>query len=168
MPPRASRAKAKAAEADKENAEQAIDVAKVAPPQPETAPKAAVKAKAAASKKPTPTVSLADELEAMTKKMNMISLEKEKAELLLKERDAQLQQKSAEESRLQGLLEKKEQEQKMLAEKVRKLQKIKEFVPSMVSISKKDIALKVLTLPVLRVCLHLADSRAIITYCTVC
>ncbi|BBN02046.1 upstream-binding transcription factor [Marchantia polymorpha subsp. ruderalis] len=77
-----------------------------------------------------PDVSLADELEEMTKKLNMISLEKEKALMLVKEREAQLEQKNAEELRLQGLLSAKEQEQKKLADKVRKLQKMKEFHPT--------------------------------------
>lgn len=79
-----------------------------------------------------PDVSLADELEEMTKKLNMISLEKEKALMLVKEREAQLEQKNAEELRLQGLLSAKEQEQKKLADKVRKLQKMKEFHPTIV------------------------------------
>ncbi|CAM6119616.1 unnamed protein product [Calypogeia fissa] len=129
MPRRATKAQAKAAEDDKENAVVLADVEHGGFNENEVVPKAAGKSKAPASRKAT--VSLADELEEMTKKMNMISLEKEKAEQLLKERDAQLEEKNAEESRLQALLEAKEQEQKKLTEKVRKLQKLKEFQPTL-------------------------------------
>lgn len=131
MPRGTSKAKSKAAEADKENAVYAADAAQGGPHEKEVVLKAAGKIKAAASRKPA--VTLADELDEMTKKMNLISLEKEKAVQLLKERDAELEHKNAEELRLQGLLEAKEQEQKKLTEKVRKLQKMKEFQPTLVS-----------------------------------
>lgn len=131
MPRKVSRAKTQAADADKENDVYTSDVGQRVLAEKEVVPKAAAKGKAAPSRKAT--VSLADELEEMTKQMNTMSLEKEKAELLLKERDAMLEQKNAEELRLHSLLEVKELEQKKLAEKVRKLQKTKEFQPTIVS-----------------------------------
>ncbi|KAL2642857.1 hypothetical protein R1flu_010444 [Riccia fluitans] len=71
-----------------------------------------------------------DDLELLTRKLETLSVEKDNALKLLQVREAELELKTTEEQRLQTLLETKEEEQRKLAERVRKLEKAKEFRPT--------------------------------------
>lgn len=82
-------------------------------------------------------LSLKEELEAMTKALKQVSLEKELNEAKLKEKDEQLSAQAAEAERIQALLKSSDEEKKRLEEKLRKLQKVQGFQPTLVcSISK--------------------------------
>jgi len=76
--------------------------------------------------------SLEEELEAMTKALKQVSLEKELNEAKLKEKDEQLSAQAAEAERIQHLLKNSDEEKKRLEEKLRKLQKVQGFQPTLV------------------------------------
>lgn len=77
-------------------------------------------------------LSLEEELEAMTKALKQVSLEKELNEAKLKEKDEQLSAQAAEAERIQSLLKSSDEEKKRLEEKLRKLQKVQGFQPTLV------------------------------------
>jgi rubrerythrin len=77
-------------------------------------------------------LSLEEELEAMTKALKQVSLEKELNEAKLKEKDEQLSAQAAEAERIQALLKSSDEEKKRLEEKLRKLQKVQGFQPTLV------------------------------------
>jgi len=77
-------------------------------------------------------ISLEEELEAMTKALKQVSLEKELNEMKLKEKDEQLSAQAAEAERIQHLLKSSDDEKKRLEEKLRKLQKAQGFQPTLV------------------------------------
>lgn len=85
--------------------------------------------------------SLEEELEAMTKALKQVSLEKELSEAKLKEKDEQLSAQAAEAERIQHLLKNSDEEKKRLEEKLRKLQKVQGFQPTLnLSMSAPDAA----------------------------
>lgn len=75
---------------------------------------------------------LQEELEAMTRALKQVSLEKEQNEAKLREKDEQLSAQAAEAERIQNLLKSSDEEKKKLEEKVRKLQKVQGFQPTLV------------------------------------
>lgn len=77
-------------------------------------------------------LSLEEELEAMTRALKQVSLEKEQSEAKLRE---QLAAQAAEAERIQDLLKSSDGEKKRLEEKVRKLQKVQGFQPTLVSLT---------------------------------
>ena len=84
------------------------------------------------SLKKTTNLSLQEELDALTRALNQVSLEKEQNEAKLKEKDEQLSAQAAEAERMQNLLKNSDEENKRLEEKVRKLQKVQGFQPTLV------------------------------------
>lgn len=80
-------------------------------------------------------LSLEEELEAMTKALKQVSLEKELNEAKLKEKDEQLSAQAAEAERIQNLLKTSDEEKKRLEEKLRKLQKVQGFQPTLVCLA---------------------------------
>lgn len=77
-------------------------------------------------------MSLQEELEAMTRALQQVSLEKEQNEAKLREKDEQLSVQAAEAARIQSLLKSSDEEKKRLEERVRKLQKAQGFQPTLV------------------------------------
>lgn len=77
-------------------------------------------------------LALEQELEAMTNALKKVSLEKEESEAKLKEKENELQNQVAEAERVQNLLKSSDEGKKKLEEKLRKLQKVKEFQPTLV------------------------------------
>ena len=80
-------------------------------------------------------LSLEEELDAMNRALKQLSLEKEQNEAKLREKDEQLSAQAAEAERIQNLLKSSVEEKKKLEEKVRKLQKIQGFQPTLVSLT---------------------------------
>ncbi|KAG0621684.1 hypothetical protein M758_3G040200 [Ceratodon purpureus] len=76
-------------------------------------------------------LSLQEELEAMTRALQQVSLEKEQNEAKLREKDEQLSAQAAEAERIQNLLKSSDEEKKRLEEKLRKLQKGQGFQPTL-------------------------------------
>jgi chromosome segregation ATPase len=81
------------------------------------------------------TPSLEEELEAMTKALQQVSLEKQQNETKLREKDEQLSAQAAEAERIQNLLKSSDEQKKRLEEKLRKLQKAQGFQPTLVSLA---------------------------------
>lgn len=77
-------------------------------------------------------LSLEEELEAMTKALKQVSLEKELNEAKLKEKEEQLSAQALEAERIQSLLKSSDEEKKQLEKKLRKLQKLQGFQPTLV------------------------------------
>jgi hypothetical protein len=84
------------------------------------------------AKKNTTKLSLQEELESVTRALKEVSLEKEENDAKLRERDEQLSAQAAEAERIQNLLKSSDEEKKRLEEKVRKLQKVQGFQPTLV------------------------------------
>lgn len=82
--------------------------------------------------KESSNLSLEEELEAMTKALKQVSLEKERNEAKLREKEELLSAKAAEAERMQILLKSRDEEKKRLEDKLRKLQKVQGFQPSLV------------------------------------
>jgi len=78
-------------------------------------------------------MSLEEELETMTKTLKQMSIEKEESEARLKLKEDELQAKAAEAERINEQLKLSDEGKKKLEEKLRKLQKLKEFQPTLVS-----------------------------------
>lgn len=76
-------------------------------------------------------LSLEEELEAMTKALKQVSLEKELNEAKLKEKEEQLSAQALEAERIQSLLKSSDEEKKQLEKKLRKLQKLQGFQPTL-------------------------------------
>ncbi|CAK9228950.1 unnamed protein product [Sphagnum troendelagicum] len=89
--------------------------------------KAAVKPKALTVN----NMSLEEELETMTKTLKQMSIEKEESEARLKLKEDELQAKAAEAERINEQLKLSDEGKKKLEEKLRKLQKLKEFQPTL-------------------------------------
>ncbi|CAK9274834.1 unnamed protein product [Sphagnum jensenii] len=89
--------------------------------------KAAVKPKALTVN----NISLEEELETMTKTLKQMSIEKEESEARLKLKEDELQAKAAEAERINEQLKLSDEGKKKLEEKLRKLQKLKEFQPTL-------------------------------------
>lgn len=83
--------------------------------------------------KDTSNLSLEAELEAMTKALKQVSLEVEHNKAMLREKEEQLTAQAAETERMQQLLESGGEEKKKLEDKLRKLQKVQGFQPTLVS-----------------------------------
>lgn len=81
--------------------------------------------------KESSNLSLEEELEAMTKALKQVSLEKERNEAKLREKEELLSAKAAEAERMQILLKSRDEEKKRLEDKLRKLQKVQGFQPSL-------------------------------------
>lgn len=94
--------------------------------QPRSSPK---KGRGAASKKQSKQSSFEKDLEEMQAKLQQLQIEKEKTEELLKSKDDMLKLKEEE-------LENRGREHEKLQIEVKKLQKLKEFKPTMVSFNK--------------------------------
>ncbi|KAL2642856.1 hypothetical protein R1flu_010443 [Riccia fluitans] len=71
-----------------------------------------------------------NEFEHLTRKLKTLTVEKDNALKILQAREAELKLKSDEEQRLQTLLNEKEEKQRKLVQKLRKLEKGKEFRPT--------------------------------------
>jgi upstream-binding transcription factor len=84
-------------------------------------------------KETTNNLTLEEELEAMTKALKKVSLEKEQGEALLKAKEEELMAKTLEAERVQEQLNDSVEGKKKLEEKLRKLQKLKEFQPTLVN-----------------------------------
>ena len=84
-------------------------------------------------KETTNNPTLEEELEAMTKALKKVSLEKEQGEALLKAKEEELMAKTLEAERVQEQLNDSVEGKKKLEEKLRKLQKLKEFQPTLVN-----------------------------------
>jgi len=82
-------------------------------------------------KETTNNLTLEEELEAMTKALKKVSLEKEQGEALLKAKEEELMAKTLEAERVQEQLNDSVEGKKKLEEKLRKLQKLKEFQPTL-------------------------------------
>ncbi|XP_024380209.1 high mobility group B protein 6 isoform X1 [Physcomitrium patens] len=81
--------------------------------------------------KDTSNLSLEAELEAMTKALKQVSLEVEHNKAMLREKEEQLTAQAAETERMQKLLESGGEEKKKLEDKLRKLQKVQGFQPTL-------------------------------------
>ncbi|CAK9878281.1 unnamed protein product [Sphagnum jensenii] len=113
---------AKIVDPEKENATDAAGII------PMPLKKAAVKPKALTVN----NMSLEEELETMTKSLKQMSIEKEESEARLKLKEDELQAKAAEAERINEQLKLSDEGKKKLEEKLRKLQKLKEFQPTLV------------------------------------
>lgn len=85
-------------------------------------------------KETTNNLTLEQELEAMTKALKKVSLEKEQGEALLKAKEEELMAKTLEAERVQEQLNDSVEGKKKLEDKIRKLQKLKEFQPTLVNV----------------------------------
>ncbi len=106
--------------------------------------KAAVKPKALTVN----NMSLEEELETMTKTLKQMSIEKEQSEARLKLKEDELQAKAAEAQRINEQLKLSDEGKKKLEEKLRKLQKQKEFQPTLVSKQYRETLLENALAPV--------------------